>query len=56
MYQDPVVNATVLTKTGYDSNFDKILNDFQNSIDNNANHNPIKDEWFDKVKSFFESK
>ena len=34
----------------------KILKDFQNSIENNANHNPLKDEWFDKVKSFFDSK
>ena len=25
VYQDPVVNSVVLTKTGYDSGFDKIL-------------------------------
>ena len=25
MYQDPVVNTTILTKTGYDSKFDKVL-------------------------------
>ena len=32
MYQDPVVNATVLTKTGYDSNFDKILKDLNKLV------------------------
>ena len=32
MYQDPVVNTTVLTKTGYDSNFDKILKDLNKLV------------------------
>jgi len=32
------------------------LQEFQNSIKNNDNQNPLKDEWFDKVKSFFDSK
>ena len=32
MYQDPVVNTVVLTKTGYDSNFDKILKDLNKLV------------------------
>ena len=29
---------------------------FQNSINNDDNQDPLKNEWFDKVKSFFDSK
>ena len=32
MYQDPIVNTVVLTKTGYDSNFDKILKDLNKLV------------------------
>ncbi len=53
---DLLCRAVIETPQNLTKDQKKILKDFQNSIDNNASHNPIKDEWFDKVKSFFESK
>ena len=53
---DLLCRAVIETPQNLTKDQKKILKDFQNSINNNPNHNPIKDEWFDKVKSFFETK
>jgi molecular chaperone DnaJ len=53
---DLLCRAVIETPQNLTKDQKKILKDFQNSIDNSTNQNPIKDEWFDKVKSFFESK
>ena len=53
---DLLCRAVIETPQNLTKDQKKILKDFQSSIDNNANQNPIKDDWFDKVKSFFESK
>ena len=53
---DLLCRAVIETPQNLTKDQKKILQEFQNSINNNDNQNPLKDEWFDKVKSFFDSK
>jgi len=53
---DLLCRAVIETPQNLTKDQKKILQEFQNSIKNNDNQNPLKDEWFDKVKSFFDSK
>ena len=53
---DLLCRAVIETPQNLTKDQKKILQEFQNYINNNDNQNPLKDEWFDKVKSFFDSK
>ena len=52
---DLLCRAVIETPQNLTKDQKKILQEFQNSINNDDNQNPLKNEWFDKVKSFFDS-
>ncbi len=53
---DLLCRAVIETPQNLSKEQRSILKEFQASIDSSQKHNPLRTEWFNKVKSFFESK
>ena len=52
---DLLCRAVIETPQNLSKNQKELLREFQDSVSNNSKQNPLREEWFSKVKSFFDT-